>query len=61
MSPTTMILFMLMAVFVNVLTYAGIAWIYFNDKHRIDPPKTNVHRLPTRADDRSAHLEQLAS
>lgn len=44
-----MILFMLMAVFVNVLTYAGISWIYLSDKRRVDPPKSRVHQLPTRA------------
>lgn len=62
MSPTTMILFILMAVFVNVLTYAGIAWIYFSDERRVDPPKPTVHQFPTRSgENRTTQPEQLAS
>lgn len=36
---THMIVFIAAAVFVNVLTYIGITLVYFNDKHRVDPPR----------------------
>jgi hypothetical protein len=39
----TMIAFLAAAVAVNALLYGVVTWVYFRDKHRVDPPKPDAY------------------
>lgn len=43
--PSMLIVFVIAAVIVNLVTYGGIALVYFGDKHRVDPaPKSRAEQ-----------------
>lgn len=46
---THMIVFIIAAVVINILVYAGMSVVYFNDKHRVDPPKPTAESDATRS------------
>lgn len=39
-----MVWFLVMLLVINVLTYGVVTWVYFRDKHRVDPPKPDRGR-----------------
>ena len=61
---TSMVVFAVGAVVINVLIYGGIAWTYFSDKRRVDPPNqvaAPAHTLGARqAEARARELHEAA-
>ena len=54
---STVLVFLIGAIAVNVIIYGGMSFVYFQDKNRIDPPKgtTALRSLTsTTADDAAA-------
>lgn len=48
------------AVVINIVIYVGVTWVYFVDKHRVDPPKQDVPaaRVPGRVPARVTRASQ---
>lgn len=60
---TTILVFLVGALVMNLVVYGGVTWVYFADKHRMDPPRRDESRapgLPAAATEQSESSKRLS-